>query len=71
MTYDPDPYNNPIRSPDDPATREWGSSGTIIGGLIAIVIIAGMLAYGATKTGTSTATGPNSTVSPPTTTGQR
>jgi hypothetical protein len=60
MTY-PDP--DPIRNPDDPWNRQWGS-GTVITGIVAIVILAGIIAYGATKTAT---TGPNSTTN---TTGQ-
>ena len=63
MTY-PDP--DPIRNPDDPWNRQWGS-GSVITGIVAIVIIAGIIAYGATKT---TTTGPSSTISQPSTTGQ-
>jgi hypothetical protein len=63
MTY-PDP--DPIRNPDDPWNRQWGS-GSVITGIVAIVILAGIIAYGATKTAT---TGPNSTISQPSTTGQ-
>ena len=40
--------NDRIRNPDDPWHREWGI-GSIIASLVAIVIMAGILAYGATQ----------------------
>ena len=63
MTY-PDP--DPIRNPDDPWNRQWGS-GSVITSIVVIVILAGIIAYGATKTAT---TGTSSTISQPSTTGQ-
>ena len=63
MTY-PDP--DPIRNPDDPWNRQWGS-GSVITSIVVIVILAGIIAYGATKTAS---TGTSSTISQPSTTGQ-
>ena len=63
MTY-PDP--DPIRNPNDPWNRQWGS-GSVITSIVAIVILVGIIAYGATKVET---TGPSSTISQPSTTGQ-
>ena len=63
MTY-PDPYNDRITNPDDPYDREWGT-GTAVTVIVAILIMAGIVAYEA-----STATGPSSMISQPTTTGQ-
>ena len=40
--------NGRIRNPDDPWHREWGI-GSIIVSLVAIVVVAGILAYGATQ----------------------
>ena len=40
--------NGRIRNPDDPWQREWGT-GSMIAGIVAIVIMAGILAYGATR----------------------
>jgi hypothetical protein len=37
-----------IRNPDDPWDREWGT-GSIVAGVVAILIMAGILAYGATR----------------------
>jgi hypothetical protein len=44
-----------IRNPDDPWNRQWGS-GSVITSVVVIVILAGIIAYGAAKTST-TATG--------------
>jgi hypothetical protein len=68
MTY-PDPYNDRISNPDDPWNRQWGG-GSAIAEIVAIVIIAGIIAYGAHRTGTTTATGQSRTISQPTTAGQ-
>jgi hypothetical protein len=68
MTYR-DPYNEPVRNPDDPWNREWGT-GSMVAGIVAIMIIAGIIAYGASSTSTNTATGPSSAISQPSTTGQ-
>jgi hypothetical protein len=46
MTFDPD--NSIVRNPNDPWHREWGT-GSVITSLAVIVIMAGILAYGATK----------------------
>ena len=47
-------YQDPVvRNPDDPWGREWGT-GSVIATLIAIMIMAGIIAYG-------TSTGSNST----------
>ena len=48
-----------VRNPNDPWRREWGT-GSVIAIIVAIVIMAGIIAYGA-STGTKTATGPSST----------
>jgi hypothetical protein len=68
MTY-PDPYNDRIRNPDDPWHREWGTGSMLIG-IVAIVIMAVIIAFGASNTSTNTATGPSSTISQHTSTGQ-
>ena len=68
MTYR-DPYNEPVRNPDDPWNREWGT-GSMVASTVAIVIMAGIIAYGASRTSTNTATGPSSAISQPSTTGQ-
>jgi hypothetical protein len=62
MTY---PDLDPIRNPDDPWNRQWGS-GSVITTIVSIVILVSIIAYGATKT---TSTGPSSTISQPSTTG--
>ena len=61
MTY-PDHYNDHITNPDDPYDREWGT-GTAVTVIVAILIMAGIVAYQA-----STATGKrlSSTISQPT-----
>jgi len=46
MTYQD---NDCIRNPNDPWQREWGIR-SVITSIIAIVIMAGILAYGATST---------------------
>jgi hypothetical protein len=38
-----------IRNPDDPWDREWGT-GSMVAVVVAVVIMAGILGYGATKT---------------------
>ena len=68
MTYR-DPYNEPVRNPDDPWKREWGT-GSMVAGIAAIVIMAGIISYGASRTSTNTVTGPGSAISQPSTTGQ-
>lgn len=45
MTYQD---NDRIRNPNDPWQREWGT-GSAIAGVVAVVIMAGILAYGATR----------------------
>ena len=64
MTY---PDLDSIRNPDDPWNRQWGSS-SVMTSIVVVVIIAAIIAYGATKT---VATGPSSTISPPSTIGPR
>ena len=54
MTYR-DPYNEPVRNPDDPWKREWGT-GSMVAGIAAIVIMAGIIAYGANRTSTQPST---------------
>jgi hypothetical protein len=61
MTY---PDLDSIRNPDDPWNRQWGS-GSVITSIVAIVIMVGIIAYGATNA----TTGPSSTISQPSTTG--
>ena len=63
-----DPDNGSVRNPNDPWHREWGIS-SVIATIVAIVIMAGIIAYGA-STGTKTATGPSSTALHHSTTGQ-
>jgi hypothetical protein len=47
-------YQDPVvRNPNDPWRREWGT-GSVIATIVAIVIMAGIIAYG-------TSTGSNST----------
>jgi hypothetical protein len=38
--------NDRIRNPDDPWQREWGT-GSVIASLVSIVIMVGIVAYGA------------------------
>jgi len=66
MTY-PDPYNDHITNPDDPYDREWGT-GTAVTAIVAILIMAGIVAYEGTRTATNTDTGVSSTISQPATT---
>jgi hypothetical protein len=40
--------NDRIKNPNDPWQREWGAGSMVIG-IVTIVIMAGILAYGATK----------------------
>ena len=56
-----------ITNPDDPYDREWGTS-TAVTAIVAILIMAGIVAYEGTRTAT-TDTGVSSTISQPTTTG--
>ena len=51
--------NASVRNPNDPWHREWGT-GSVIATITAIVIMAGIIAYGA-STGTKTPTAPHST----------
>jgi len=57
-----------VRNPNDPWRREWGT-GSVIAIIVAIVIMAGIIAYG-TSTGTKMSAGPNSTALHHSTTGQ-
>jgi hypothetical protein len=57
-----------IKNPDDPYNREWGS-GSVITLIVAIVMMAGIIAFEATKTVTNTETGTSSSISQVTTTG--
>src|SRR6516165_5675907 len=57
-----------IKNPDDPYNREWGT-GSVITVIVAIVIMAGIIAFEATKTVTNTETGTSSSISQVTTTG--
>jgi len=63
-----DSDNGSVRNPNDPWHREWGTS-SVIATIVAIVIMAGIIAYGA-STGTKAATGPSSTALRHSTTGQ-
>jgi hypothetical protein len=63
-----DPDNWSVRNPDDPWHREWGT-GSVIATIVAVVIMAGIIAYGA-STGPKTPTGPNGTALHHRTTGQ-
>jgi hypothetical protein len=58
--------NDHIRNPNDPWQREWGA-GSVIAATLAIVIMAGILAYGATRA-TDMPTR-STTISQPSTTG--
>ena len=58
MTY-PDPHDDRITNPDDPYDREWGT-GTAVTVIVAILIIAGIVAYEAS---TATDTRVSSTLS--------
>jgi hypothetical protein len=58
--------NDHIRNPNDPWQREWGA-GSLIAATLAIVIMAGILAYGATRA-TDMPTR-STTISQPSTTG--
>ena len=66
MTH-PDLYNDRITNPDDPYDREWGT-GTAVTAIVAILIMAGIVAYEGTRTATNTDTGVSSTISQPATT---
>ena len=57
-----------VRNPDDPWGREWGT-GSVIATIVAIVIMAGIIAYG-TSTGSKMSAGPNSTALHHSTTGR-
>jgi hypothetical protein len=41
------PNNGSVTNPNDPCHREWGS-GSVTATIVAIVIIVGIIAYGAT-----------------------
>jgi hypothetical protein len=73
MTYR-DPYSDRVRNPDPtytvvPSDAGW-SRGGIVGAIVAIAVVAAIIAYGTNRTSTNTATGPNTTMSEPSTTGQ-
>ena len=55
MTH-PDPDNELVTNPNDPYHRAWGS-GSVTATIVAIVIMVGIIAYGAT---TAIKTPPNS-----------
>ena len=57
-----------ITNPDDPYDREWGI-GSALKVIVAILIMAGIVAYGGTGKATNTDTGVSSSISQPTTTG--
>ena len=62
-------YQDPtVRNPNDPWRREW-STGSVITTIVAIVIMAGIIAYG-TSTGSKMSAGPNRTELQHSTTGQ-
>jgi hypothetical protein len=62
-------YQDPVVSnPNDPWRREWGT-GSVITTIVAIVIMAGIIAYG-TSTGSKMSAGPNRTALHHSTTGQ-
>jgi len=48
-----------VSNPNDPWRREWGT-GSVIATIVAIMIMAGIIAYG-TSTGIKMSTGPNRT----------
>ena len=52
-----DPDNELVTNPNDPCHRKWGS-GSVTATIVAIVIMVGILAYGATA---ATKTPPNGT----------
>ena len=52
-------YNDRITNPDDPYNREWGT-GTAVTVIVAILIMAGIVAYEAS---TTTETGVSSSIS--------
>ncbi len=65
-----DPWQYPIiRNPNDPWHRAWGTGSTLIG-MVAIVVMALIVAYGASRNDADRATGPSSTISQPSSTGQ-
>jgi hypothetical protein len=64
----PHPDNWSVRNPDDPWHREWGI-GSVIATIVAVVIMAGIIAYGA-SVGAKTPAGPNGTALHHRTTGQ-
>jgi hypothetical protein len=85
MTYrdpdDPRTYTNPDmgyressdpmrRTYNDPARLGAGNTGSIIGALVVIVLIAAAIAYATNRSSTTTASGPSTTQSTPSTTGQ-
>ena len=57
-----------ITNPDDPYDREWGTN-TAVTAIVAILIMAGIVAYEGTRTATNTNTGESSSISQPTNTG--
>jgi hypothetical protein len=61
-----DPDNESVTNPNDPYHREWGS-GSVTATIVAIVIMVGIIAYGAT---TTTKTSPNGAALHHRTTGQ-
>jgi hypothetical protein len=61
-----DPDNGSVTNPNDPYHREWGS-GSVTATIVAIAIMVGIIAYGAT---TATKTPPNSAALHHRTTGQ-
>ena len=67
MTYR-DPYSDRVTNAD-PSDAGW-SRGGIVGAIVAIAVVAAIIAYGTNRTSTDTATGPNTTMSEPSTTGQ-
>jgi len=61
-----DPDNESVTNPNDPCHREWGS-GSVTATIVAIVIMVGIITYGAT---TATKAPPNSAALHHRTTGQ-
>jgi hypothetical protein len=66
-----DPYSDRMTNTDPGYVRSGGwNSGSVIGAIVVIAIVAAAIAYAMNRSPTNTATGPNTTTSAPSTTGQ-